>query len=498
MIDIKKYTEARVSTYGTFGYVRFATRGRNEFYFEPVYRYRWNSDLRVQTRKLDKNGSSQACWGDPGSELGWHRDGIISTDEQWSGLSKYIEEDGGLSFDSRMIEREYQGVSAFMRDLAHYCAIVVHDAPIGSMCATAHKGGVTAKVMDTEFEAMPLREFRAWLATLEARGNKRKEEATAGTPVLDWLASICDTGIIEINVGQQEVPLAARTVMAELSDWRYKTSDGGISTRGQRELSTAGDNIGKTLFNNDSNRRSMFNLANVASSTGGPADAVLIDVTRNFGWVRGMFRESTTSCWWNEYNDSRSILYHGGGYAVRLWSGANDGEGRFWVAPTGNGKECVIFNAYGTWDLHQAAALLEHVTGTPLVPCGIRDCPNGMYINDSIHYAFNTDIKRGGEVSIAKTMRSLYDSRGSLVWRIDMRGWSDAWLRDGISYEDYYTPPFGGKEYLEDDYDDDDVWCPACEEYVEGTITRHYEEDHHKYNQFWCATCREWHQGDAE
>lgn len=496
MIDLKKYAEATVVGYT--GRLKFTTRNNHEFFLESRNDGYDMSSVLVQTRELDRNGWVITSWGRPREDWGdWHDDGVVATPEQWKGFSKFVEEDGGIAFNSsRLVERNYEGVSAFMSDLAHYCAIRVSNTPVGELSASAHKGGIAVAVEGTTVNSMSLREFRAWLGSIEARvqAAKQEQEEVQGTPVMDWLASVCDTGTIVIDVSQQVVPTSVRNISVSLSDWRYKTTEGDIDTRGQRELATAGDGIGKAIFNSNANERAMHNLAPVARSTGGQEDKLLIDVTRNFGWMRGMFGEGT-SCWWNEYNDSRSILYHGGGYAVRLWDGEDNGNGRFWVAPTGNGNECVIFNAYGTWNLHQAAALLEHITGTPFRKCEIADCPSGMFINDSTHYAFDA-ASEDNEISIAKTMPSLYSSRKEPVWYVDTRGWRQSMLAYGKHYADYYTPPFSGEVYYEEENNRE--WCPYCDGYVAGPLSQHNEDEHNRPGQYWCVSCYDWHKGNAE
>lgn len=476
-MNIKKYVQEIA---GDAGSLSFGTRSGTQVHLSRRIEY--------TVAEVRSPGGYWLC---PSRELTWHYAGRIRTDEHWDGFSQWVEENGGISLvDSTCVRREWSGISAFMRDLAHYCAIRVN-TPVYELKVSATRSG--AEVVIEHYDATPilltLRELRAWLGRMEKIAAKTQQRPV--TPVLEWLTANAEEGIMEVDISGQEVPLSVRTSGVE-TDWRYVVNDEHIDERVQRELATAGDTIGKQLFSSGSNWRAKCNLISVARYTGHES-SVFIDVTQEFGWVRGMFGDPN-SCWWEGYNEARSIMYHGGGFAVRLWGDASgkDGRGRFWVAPTGNGDEVVIFNAYGhEWDLHQGAALLEHITGQPLAKCEVVDEPAQMYINDSTHYRFGSEpFEQYDEVSVSKTMQRLnYRNRG-LVWHENSDSWST--YRQNKLYSEYYTPPFEPAQ--EEEEDTCDVYCDFCDEWVEGPIEDHNRYEHGVYNSYWCRSCHSWHE----
>lgn len=79
-----------------------------------------------------------------------------------------------------------------------------------------------------------------------------------------------------------------------------------------------------------------------------PANGVLFDIDRKFGWTDGEFGDKR-SCFFTDGNNALRILRQGGCSALRFWSGSVDnpkGAARALVLPTEAGLP-LICNAYG-------------------------------------------------------------------------------------------------------------------------------------------------------
>lgn len=99
-----------------------------------------------------------------------------------------------------------------------------------------------------------------------------------------------------------------------------------------------------------------------------------IDITDKFDWQSGQFGDEG-SCYWGSRAAARPGLQKYGAYAIRFFTPDwQEGMGRAWIAPTGDGG-CVVFNVYGDvkleedgWgmrgNLENVAAVLSLLTGS--------------------------------------------------------------------------------------------------------------------------------------
>lgn len=108
-------------------------------------------------------------------------------------------------------------------------------------------------------------------------------------------------------------------------------------------------------------------------------------------WEPGAFAESSTSCWWDDYNNARISIIKEGGRAMLIYPSKEDalrfplqGIGRCWVFPTTDSKGFVLFNGYGV-----NLQTIAHVVGTQLGwfhrNVDIQDV-EGAYINGETGY----------------------------------------------------------------------------------------------------------------
>ena len=411
-------------------------------------------------------------------------------------FSKWMDEElGGIEpmYNSAAIEK-YRGLDETMRSLAKY-SLVRTRLPLWKETTLSLVSG-NVRVLPNEFTVdepivMNMREFRRWLAKLsEEDAAIRIEPDVVKQPVLEWLEEKCDTGVFSVAIDGQKVPARERTVNG-ISDWRYYDSE-GKHINDRVKLLFSDDKFKQAVFLSGNNKRAWYDLTRIDQEGDGE---LLIDVTREFGWIRGMFGDDG-SCYWNEYNISRTYIYSAGGYAIRLWSRDGTGLGRAWIVPTGEGAGAFCFNAYGSWNLHRVAALLEFVTGESLAPAEVQKKPDRLYVNGNSGYAFGNSPQEENTVYVNLRWKS--DQR--LLWDRNPVDWEDyqCTLRNNgdygpYNYEDYYTPRKGEKKPRTDDVPagpgPGTFYCDACDEYIFGDRGDQEEHDNDEHSRYWCSGC---------
>ena len=64
-----------------------------------------------------------------------------------------------------------------------------------------------------------------------------------------------------------------------------------------------------------------------------------------FDWKAGDYGDSG-SCFWGGNEGARDVIADNGGYAIRFYDSDDNGIGRAWIAPAGDGQY-IVFNGYG-------------------------------------------------------------------------------------------------------------------------------------------------------
>lgn len=291
-------------------------------------------------------------------------------------------------------------------------------------------------------DAILLRDLRSWLSTLfeRAAAAKAKPAAPNGA-ALAWLRERAEKGVFEISTEGQTVPLQARGLL-DLHDWRYLHPDGSIVQRARAIAAASGNPAQQQAVSNvDPETISRFDIRRL---TRPGQTSVTVDVTQNFGWYRGMFADPD-SCWWNEYNQSRSLLYHMDGFAIRLWDSRGNGAGRVWACPTAKGG-VALFNAYGPWNIHGVAALVEHATGEPFRDIEDMDCPHSMFINRSTHYVFGEN-EYDGTVTL-RLPPGMTGENAATAWKRRKLRWEEKKCRIRSAQRLWYDSYIGPDEYM--------------------------------------------------
>ena len=312
---------------------------------------------------------------------------------------------GGAMPHSSAVLIKYRGIKETMDKVALYGFVSIH-LPDAGHFSIVYAGPKKARVYvhdplrEVSNGVMNFRDLRSLLSEVAPAWptDPWERQAPRANSIAEWLAEHAEQGVFEVDARDQEVPLHLREDLA-LADWRF--------CEGRKFLSAR--SLGPT------------DLAKMARNVDGKeCSTLLVDITQNFGWTRGVFGDGD-SCWWTTYNTSRSTLYHAGGFAIRLWNSDGYGVGRIWACPTQDGG-VLLFNAYGRWMAAGAAALLEHATGIPLWPTEMRDGKEteyGMYINPTM--AFVGDVQQASELSVPVRV----PDNAPLAWRSNSASWED-------------------------------------------------------------------------
>ena len=338
---------------------------------------------------------------------------VVSWEEAQETVEDFVASAGGaVSPTSTAVHIQWAGISAAMAAVAEFGMVYIQNGDVGVETTYAGKGkvrlwsyGIADAVAPKE--AIHLRDLRSWLSERfpEPSTVPWERQAPRANSIAEWLAEHAEQGVFEVDTRDQEVPLYLRAGHS-LADWRF--------AEGRKVL--------------DASSLGPADLAKMARNVGGQeCRALRIDVTQNFGWTRGMFGDRS-SCWWNEYNMARSLLYHAGGFAVRLWN-SEHGVGRIWACPTQDGG-VVLFNAYGPWISEGAAALLEHATGIPLWPTTVT-VTDSMYINPTT--AFVGDVQQAQGRTDLRTIQHV-----PLAWTSNTNNWEPG---DPVTEETLRRPP---------------------------------------------------------
>ena len=252
-------------------------------------------------------------------------------------------------------------------------------------CINEESGYVRYTTNDIVFAFSNLRELRMWLSK-NVRTTIPSERAVVGKNLAEWLDGKCEQGAFAIDMTDQEVPLRHRyTTLSAIDDWRYVSDE--EEPLKQRATRLLKDN---TL----GAREDLSNMLSKALRDRIGYSQVVMDVTKNFAWSRGSFGDPS-SCYWTSEVNSRNMLASIGAYAIRFWSGNDayrEGVGRCWAVKV-NGNAVAIFNAYGRFQLHEIAAILEHATGHKCVRMPFSY--SNIYINNDKVYGFNCTSSRG-------------------------------------------------------------------------------------------------------
>ena len=339
---------------------------------------------------------------------------VVSWEEAQETVEDFVASAGGaVSPTSTAVHIQWAGISAAMAAVAEFGMVYIQNGDVGVETTYAGKGkvrlwsyGIADAVAPKE--AIHLRDLRSWLSERfpEPSTVPWERQAPRANSIAEWLAEHAEQGVFEVDTRDQEVPLYLRAGHS-LADWRF--------AEGRKVL--------------DASSLGPADLAKMARNVGGQeCRALRIDVTQNFGWTRGMFGDAG-SCWWGRHNASRSLLYHAGGFAVRLWN-SEHGVGRIWACPTQDGG-VVLFNAYGPWTSEGAAALLEHVTGIPLWPTTAVTGSWEVYINPTT--AFVGDVQQAQEYTALVPMPC-----APLAWTRNTSDWEPG---DPVTEETLRRPP---------------------------------------------------------
>lgn len=296
-------------------------------------------------------------------------------------VAQWWRDHGGISNSMFSIDACNSTTSEIMSAVTRYGHAMI--APKESQgqayisCLDGKSGVVSNAAWGVLVEFKTLRELRGWLGgnvSYVAKSTRSKLCNTLG----EWLASIADTEILHVNMRDQEVPMYLRSSDVEempgFPGWKYDSEDGGLKQNIERIAS-----LSEKRLEYGFNRQ----LGAMLSSRIGRR-TVRLDATRKLAWVRGAFGDER-SCFWTSATKSRNMLQDAGCYALRFYDLDGTGVGRCWALPRGDA--IAIFNAYGRYQLHEIAAILEHLTGHEARRISYSYA--NIYINNETVYGFN-------------------------------------------------------------------------------------------------------------
>lgn len=296
-------------------------------------------------------------------------------------LEQWWRDHGGISPSMFSVDACNMPISEIMGAVTRYGHVMIapkeSTLPAYISCLDSKAGVVSQLEYGVLAEFKTLRDLRGWLngnVSYVSKSTRPKLGKTLG----EWLAGVCDTGITEVNMREQEVPMYLRNSDIEeipgFPGWKYDTPDGNLRQNIGRAASLSDK---KVDYNFDRQIDTMLS-SRIGRRT------VRLDVTRKLAWRRGDYGDER-SCFWTSATRSRNMLQHAGAYAIRFYDTDGAGAGRCWALPRGDAV--AIFNAYGRYQLHEIAAILEHATGHEARR--IQYNYANIYINNNTVYGFN-------------------------------------------------------------------------------------------------------------
>lgn len=300
-------------------------------------------------------------------------------------LAQWLIENDGFGVTQAAIEEYLSPISEVMSSVVQYGHVRVLRKNVNSAldrvfsisCVDGKSGHVVDSGGNPVLNFSTLRELRGWLQT-EVSVATASTRPTEGRTLAEWLGGKVETGVFAIDMRNQEVPQRHRSSELELVDnWLYVSDGEPIKQRVTRAYPDV---------NNRQQDRISYALREALRHRIG-YDEVLMDVTHNFRWSRGTFGDPN-SCYWTSEVNSRNMLTDAQAFAIRFWAGDEDeyrGVGRCWAIQQGNA--IAIFNAYGRFQLHEIAAILEHATGHKCVRLSFSYA--NIYVNNERAYGWN-------------------------------------------------------------------------------------------------------------
>lgn len=297
-------------------------------------------------------------------------------------LMRWLEENGGFNTNMPAIECHGSPVSEIMAAVTRYGHVSITRKDSTEPATISCINGKSGVIADVQYgfldDFLQLRQLRGWLAnnaTYVARSTRPKLRGTLG----EWLDEKAENGIFDIDMTDQEVPVYLRN--SDLEDapnfpgWRYYTPDGELRGAIERGYAMAGKKLDS--YAGGAIERMVYSRITTTQP-------VRMDVTRTLAWTRGSYGDER-SCFWTSATNSRNMLQNAGAFALRFYNERGRGVGRCWALPRGNA--IAIFNAYGRYQLHEIAAILEHATGHEAR--SLRYDYANIYINNETSFGFN-------------------------------------------------------------------------------------------------------------
>ena len=305
-------------------------------------------------------------------------------------LTAWLEASLGFGTSQTAIDETNGTYSEIMSSVVRYghVRVSLKDPADGSRfayisCINEESGYIRYASNDVKFAFSNLRELRMWLSK-NVPATLPSERAIVGKNLAEWLDGKCEQGAFVIDMTDQEVPLRHRyATLSEIDNWRYVSDGEPLKQRAARLLKA--DTLGA--------KEDLSNMLSKALRDRIGYSQVVMDVTKNFAWERGSFGDPS-SCYWTSEVNARNMLASIGAYAIRFWSSNDayrDGVGRCWAVKV-NGNAIAIFNAYGRFQLHEIAAILEHATGHKCIRMPFSY--SNIYINNEKVYGFNCASSR--------------------------------------------------------------------------------------------------------
>jgi formylmethanofuran dehydrogenase subunit E len=215
----------------------------------------------------------------------------------------------------------------------------------------------------------------------------------------------------------------------------------------------------------------LVDLGNVLGKSATGESTHIVDFSNTCTWKPGAFGESTSSCWWGEYNGARLGLFKSGGLAMRFWNESNKGIGRCWIYP--RDEALYIFNAYHNsgMNLYSMAVLLATHLGVSYRrvniyvrhayvngEMGFRIAPVDVLENGKERYEFDFADDTSCECHCADCGSPIYEDDCSY-------GTYDGETICESCYEDHWftCSHCGNVHHMDDERSvHGDLYCPRC------------------------------------